>query len=93
MDFNDTPEEIAWREEYRAWLAENAPSVLSKEPLEHGMGEIGGGDYMTRAKAWQAKKFDAGPIRASYKAAGREGALTISEEPWTRGRILEELAK
>ena len=63
MDFNDSPEEIAWRDEYRAWLAENAPSVLSKQPLEHGLGEIGGGDYMTRAKAWQAKKFDAGFAR------------------------------
>ena len=25
MDFNDTPEEAAWRAEFRAWLEENAP--------------------------------------------------------------------
>jgi dienelactone hydrolase len=39
------------------------------------------------------KKFDAEAIRASFKSAGREGALTISEESWSRERILEELAK
>jgi dienelactone hydrolase len=39
------------------------------------------------------KKIDAGPIQASYQAAGRGGALTISEEAWSRERILEELAK
>jgi hypothetical protein len=38
-------------------------------------------------------KFDAEPLRASYKAAGREGALTVSETAWSRERILEELAR
>jgi dienelactone hydrolase len=39
------------------------------------------------------KKFDADPIRAAYKAAGREGAITISETTWSREQILEELAR
>ena len=39
------------------------------------------------------KKVDADVIRAAYKAADREGALTISAEPWSRERIVEELAK
>ena len=75
MDFNDTPEEIAWREEYRAWLAENAPSVLDADRPEHGLGEIGGGNYMARAKSWQAKKFDAGFARITWEPefGGRNG--------------------
>jgi dienelactone hydrolase len=43
--------------------------------------------------ALYGKRFDADPIRASYKAAGREGAITISGEAWSRERILEELAR
>ena len=39
------------------------------------------------------KKFDGGAIRAAYKAAGREGALTVSDEAWSRERIAEELAR
>ncbi|HVE40377.1 MAG TPA: acetylxylan esterase [Planctomycetota bacterium] len=39
------------------------------------------------------KKIEGDLIRASYKAADRENALTISPEPWSRERILEELAK
>ena len=58
MDFNDTAEEAAWRAEFRAWLEENAPKVIGTPP-EHDM-EIGGGDYLDRAKRWQAMKFDAG---------------------------------
>ena len=27
MDFNDSPEEAAWRTECRAWLEANAPTV------------------------------------------------------------------
>jgi alkylation response protein AidB-like acyl-CoA dehydrogenase len=75
MDFNDTPEEIAWREEYRAWLAEHAPRVLGADRPEHGLGEIGGGDYLARAKAWQAKKFDAGFARITWEPefGGRNG--------------------
>ena len=34
MDFNDTPEEAAWRQEFRAWLEENAPKVTGEVP-EH----------------------------------------------------------
>jgi hypothetical protein len=42
---------------------------------------------------FHGKKFDAEPIRAAYKAAGREGALTVSDEAWSRERIAEELAR
>jgi alkylation response protein AidB-like acyl-CoA dehydrogenase len=56
MDFNDTPEEAAYRAEVQAWLKANAPK------------SGGGGDMLgdedahglAAAKAWQAKKAAAG---------------------------------
>jgi alkylation response protein AidB-like acyl-CoA dehydrogenase len=73
MDFNDAPEEAAWRVECRAWLDENAPSVRGAEP---GMlGEIGGGDYLDRARKWQALKFEAGLTKITWEPefGGRNG--------------------
>jgi alkylation response protein AidB-like acyl-CoA dehydrogenase len=73
MDFNDTAEEAAWRTEFRAWLEEQAPKVAGKAP-EHNM-EIGGGDYLERAKRWQAMKYDAGLARITWEPefGGRNG--------------------
>jgi alkylation response protein AidB-like acyl-CoA dehydrogenase len=48
MDFNDTPEEAAYRAQVRAWLDVNAPGTGA--PV----------DGMTASKAWQAKKAAAG---------------------------------
>ncbi|MBX3479619.1 MAG: acyl-CoA dehydrogenase family protein, partial [Caulobacter sp.] len=56
MDFNDSPEEAAYREKARAWLEENAAAHK----------ESGGGrrpnspEHMAAAKSWQAKKAEAG---------------------------------
>src|ERR1700759_857490 len=51
MDFNDTPEEAAYRAEARKWLEANAPKGSPRDALAdedaHGL---------TAAKAWQAKK-------------------------------------
>jgi len=73
MDFNDTAEEAAWRAEFLAWLEEHAPQVRGQAP-EHDM-EIGGGDYLERAKRWQAMKFDAGFARITWEPefGGRNG--------------------
>ncbi|MDE2979392.1 MAG: acyl-CoA dehydrogenase family protein, partial [Acidobacteriota bacterium] len=57
MDFNDTPEQAAYRDEVRAWLSANAeprkdrPSVSRRLDAEEGL---------LLAKRWQAKKADAG---------------------------------
>jgi len=74
MDFNDTAEEAQWRAEYRAWLEEIAPKVTGAQP-ERDM-EIGGGDYLERAKKWQAMKFDAGLARITWEPefGGRNGS-------------------
>jgi alkylation response protein AidB-like acyl-CoA dehydrogenase len=73
MDFNDTPEEAAWRAEFRDWLEVHAPQVVGPPP-EHDM-EIGGGDYLERAKRWQAMKFDAGLAHITWEPefGGRNG--------------------
>jgi len=55
MDFNDTPDEAAYRAEVRAWLATNAPKRTGR--IDSGM------EYpasMDDARAWQRKKADAG---------------------------------
>jgi hypothetical protein len=60
-------------------------SITPEEAYHPSMLRIGG----WRAAAMQAdpgilvlygKAIDAGPVRAAYKAAGREGALVITEE-------------
>jgi len=53
MDFNDTPEEAAYRAQVRAWLDANAPR-------KHVGSDPEGGDSMAASKAWQAKKAAAG---------------------------------
>jgi acyl-CoA dehydrogenase len=77
MDFNDSPEEAAWRAECRSWLEANAPSVADKSGAadESTMFEPGGADYLERARRWQALKFDAGFARITWEPefGGRNG--------------------
>jgi len=63
MDFKDSSEDAAWREEVRAWLDANAtrrpegeetiPNILGEEKEEEA-------SVLQRAKAWQKKLYDAG---------------------------------
>ena len=75
MDFNDSPEEAAWRAECRAWLEANAPAVAGPESEDSTMFEPGGADYLERARRWQALKFDAGFARITWEPefGGRNG--------------------
>ena len=50
MDFSDTPEESAFREKAREWLARNIPTNE----------ELDGLDHISRAKFWEKRKFDHG---------------------------------
>jgi alkylation response protein AidB-like acyl-CoA dehydrogenase len=52
MDFNDTPEEAAYRAEARAWLEANAPKGVVRDDEDPA--------GLKEAKAWQAKKAAAG---------------------------------
>ncbi len=64
MDFEDTKEEAAFREEARTWLEANVPSE----------DEMAGMDGMARAKFWQKRKYDAGwaCIRWPKEFGGRD---------------------
>ena len=64
MDFNDSPEEAAFRAEAKSWLAENSGKYL--KPLPSGMSEA---EVLVEAKEWQAKK-----------AAGGYAAITWPKE-------------
>ncbi|HYE47537.1 MAG TPA: acyl-CoA dehydrogenase family protein [Caulobacter sp.] len=57
MDFNDSPEEAAYREKARKWLEENATEHRSTSANGRRPNSP---EHMAAAKAWQAKKADAG---------------------------------
>ncbi len=76
MDFNDTPEEAAYRAEVRKWLEANAPKkqVGAADDLE------GGGSSMAASKAWQAKKAAAGYAQITWpKEWGGAGGTPIQQ--------------
>lgn len=58
MDFNDTPEEAAFRAEVRKWLEANAQRKSADADTRPR--RIGEAELLKRAKAWQAKKAEAG---------------------------------
>jgi alkylation response protein AidB-like acyl-CoA dehydrogenase len=61
MDFNDTPQEASYRTEVRGWLDANAPGRKSTgDSVFNARSRRGEAEYIERAKAWQAKKTDAG---------------------------------
>ncbi|MFM8940629.1 MAG: acyl-CoA dehydrogenase family protein [Phenylobacterium sp.] len=62
MDFEDTPEEAAFRAEARAWIQANAPTHLEAELKRAGFASSGieSEDPMVVSKAWQKKKAEAG---------------------------------
>jgi acyl-CoA dehydrogenase len=62
MDFDDTPQEAAFRAEARAWIAANAPRRLEDElkRASFGSSAVESEDPLAAAKAWQKKKAEAG---------------------------------
>ena len=57
MDFNDSPEEAAFREKARKWLADNAAD--HKSTTANGR-KPNSPEHMAAAKAWQTRKAEAG---------------------------------
>jgi alkylation response protein AidB-like acyl-CoA dehydrogenase len=60
MDFDDTPEEAAFRARARAWLEQNAKPREAGGEVPDPLREREDKGEIARAKAWQARKFDAG---------------------------------
>ncbi len=85
MNFDDTPQEAAFRAEARAWIQANAPTELRAE-LElasFGQPPLRSGDVIAAAKAWQKKKSDAGWACLHWpKEYGGRGASPIERVIW-----------
>jgi acyl-CoA dehydrogenase len=81
MDFNDTPEEAAFRAEARAWLSANAtprPEGASA-PMRAGYSRVEA-DALARARDWQAKRAKAGYAKVTWpKEFGGMGGTPIQQ--------------
>jgi len=85
MNFDDTPEEAAFRATARAWIEANAPKELEAELKGGGFGNNGlkTVDPIAAAKAWQKKKADAGWACLHWpKEYGGRGATPIERVIW-----------
>lgn len=85
MNFDDTPEEAAFRATARAWLDANAPWELEAELKMSGFGgmTLKSVDPMAASKAWQAKKQAAGWACLHWpKEYGGRGATPIERVIW-----------
>ncbi len=75
MDFKDTPEEAAFREEARKWLKENVPTPQ----------ELEGKNFIEQAKLWQKRKYDAGWACITWpKEFGGRDASAIEQVIWNQ---------
>ncbi|MCH7599799.1 MAG: acyl-CoA dehydrogenase family protein [Myxococcales bacterium] len=59
MDFNDSPEEAAYRAKVRTWLDANA-TLRDPNQSKRNILDEAEGDLIAKAKAWQAVKTEAG---------------------------------
>ena len=85
MNFDDTPQEAAFRAEVRAWIDANAPAHLLPALRASGFGGLNLGDVdpITLSKDWQKKKADAGWACLHWpKDYGGRGATPIERVIW-----------
>ncbi|MGA1828348.1 acyl-CoA dehydrogenase family protein, partial [Microbacterium sp.] len=83
MDFQDSPEEAAFRDEVREWLKANAqPSGGEAGMLSESGDEA---EYQRKSQEWQAKKFDAGWAGITWpKEYGGRGGTPIQQIIWSQ---------
>ena len=85
MNFDDTPQEAAFRAEAKAWIAANAPKQYEEELKRSSLGRtaLNGANVLDVAKAWQKKKADAGWACLHWpKDYGGRGASPIERVIW-----------
>ena len=83
MDFDDTPEEAAFRAEARAFLNANA-ARKQRSSGAHRYGDTDAAD-VARAKAWQAQKADAGFAGITWpKEWGGLGGTPMQQIIWNQ---------
>ena len=84
MNFDDTPEEAAFRAEARKWIEANKPSaeLAALAPDETG-GMPAQGEVLKAAKAWQKRKADGGWACITWpKEYGGRSATPIQRVIW-----------
>src|ERR1700738_2958252 len=85
MNFDDTPQEAAFRAEAKAWIAANAPKQYEEELRKASLGrsQLKGANIFEVAKAWQKKKADAGWACLHWpREYGARGSSPIERVIW-----------
>ncbi len=83
MDFQDTPEEAAFRAEARDWLKQNATPATGESGLLSDSGDEAG--LLEHSRTWQAKKYDAGWAGITWpKEYGGRGGTPIQQIIWSQ---------
>jgi alkylation response protein AidB-like acyl-CoA dehydrogenase len=80
MNFDDTPQEAAFRNEARTWIEAHAPKEFEAELSSASLGRIKlkNNDIVAVAKAWQKKKADGGWVCLHWpKEYGGRGASAV----------------
>lgn len=87
MDFDDTPDEAAFRAEARAWLEANAPVKGGPDDWSTGFLErtMSPDEFTRRAKAWQRLLVDEGWAGITWPTAhGGRGGTAIQSTIWNQ---------
>jgi acyl-CoA dehydrogenase len=82
VDFDDTPDEAAFRATAREWLSANAIPKGSPEDFSagHFAGDMSPDEYVKRCRWWQGQLFEGGWAGISWpKAFGGRGGKSIEE--------------
>src|ERR1700746_2914640 len=85
MNFDDTPQEAAFRKEARSWIAANAPKQYEEELKKSSLGrtKLKDANILDVAKSWQKKKAEAGWACLHWpKEYGGRGASAIERVIW-----------
>ena len=85
MNFDDTPQEAAFRAEARKWVHANAPKQYEAELSKASLGRIRlqKEEIVDVGKAWQKKKAEAGWACLHWpKEYGGRGATPIERVIW-----------
>src|SRR3977135_496830 len=88
MNFDDTPQEAAFRAEARKWVDANAPKQYEAELSKSSLGRIRleKEEIVDVGKAWQKKKADAGWACLHWpKEYGGGGAPPSERGGWGQG--------
>ena len=77
MDLTESPAELAFREEARAWLADNVPTDLRGRGFASSRGDV---ESVVRLRAWQRRLYGAGYVGMDWPTEyGGRGASIVEQ--------------